>query len=190
MDSGHRTCPCCPSTSEDRDHILRCPAAERNQWKHKLLSDLSSACTTHHTYEPLKKLLLDAVRKWLYPGQDLYDIPQCTEYANELHPLIRTQTRIGIQNAHLYRIRQHLPTKNNSGQKWQVAIITLIWERWYDLWKLRNADVHGKDDATQAIAEKEIARRLARIYDQRNHMEPSAQSLLHPDIQTHLEQPT
>ena len=143
MDSGHRTCPCCPSTSEERDHILRCPAAERNQWRHKLLSDLSSACTTHHTYEPLKKLLLDAVRKWLYPGQDLYNIPQCTEYANELHPLIRTQTRIGwrqlfngrfcehwgdIQNAHLYRIRQNLPTTNNSGQKWQVAINTLIWE--------------------------------------------------------------
>ncbi len=28
------------------------------------------------------------------------------------------------------------------------------------------------------------------IYAQRNHMEPSVQALLDPDIQTHLEQPT
>jgi hypothetical protein len=56
--------------------------------------------------------------------------------------------------------------------------------------KLRNDDVHGKDAAAKAIAEKrEVSRRLTTIYDQRTDMEPSAQSLLFPDIRTHLEQP-
>jgi hypothetical protein len=59
------------------------------------------------------------------------------------------------------------------------------------LWIQRNADVHGKDEATRLIAEKrEMTRKLAWIYDQRNHMEPSAQALLFPDIRTHLEQPS
>jgi hypothetical protein len=60
--------------------------------------------------------------------------------------------------------------------------MTLIWERWHDLWKQRNADVHGKDEAAQAKAEKKKLQDAWRGYDQRNHMEPSAQSLLHPDI--------
>lgn len=205
MDKGKRTCPCCQSPTEDRDHILRCPTAERNRWRHTLLTKLSDACTTHHTYEPLKILLLDAVRKWLYPGSATYDYPQCDQYEIELHPLINTQTRLGwrqmfngrfcnqwedIQNTHLYQVRHHLPTKNNSGQRWQVAIITIIWEQWYDLWKMRNADVHGKDEVTRALAEKrETSRRLEMIYAQRIHMEPSAQALLFPNIRTHLEQP-
>jgi hypothetical protein len=86
LDKGQRTCPCCPSTHKDRDHILRCPSLERNRWRHALLAALSEVCSLHHTYEPLKQLLLDAVRQWLYPGQDLNAIPQWNQYAAELHP--------------------------------------------------------------------------------------------------------
>ena len=71
-----------------------------------------------------------------------------------------------------------------------MAIITVFWEQWYDLWKIRNADVYGKDEATRVQAEKrEVTRRLASIYDQRHNMEPSAQELLFPYLHTHLEQP-
>jgi hypothetical protein len=205
LDNGTRTCPCCPSPHEDRDHILRCPAPDRNKWRQKFLTKLSDICTTQHTYEPLKKLLIDAFRQWLYPGQEESDEPQCENYAAEMHVLIETQARIGwrqlfngrfckqwseIQDVHLHHIRRHLPTKNNSGHKWQIAIITVIWEEWHDLWKMRNGDVHGIDTATKAIAEKrDVSRRLTMIYEKRNHMEPSAQALLCPDIRTHLEQP-
>jgi hypothetical protein len=146
---------------------------------------------------------LEAVRQWFYPGQEPHPAPQGEHYALELHSLIEAQTRIGwrqlfngrfcrhwadIQTVHLYNIRNQLPTKNNSGHKWQIAIITVIWEAWYDLWIMRNADVHGEDEATRAVAAKrEVTRKLALIYDQRQHMEPSTQALLFPDIRTHLE---
>ena len=207
MDKGKRTCPSCASLHEDRDHILRCPSAERNKWRHKLLTTLTDVCTTHHTYRPLQDLLLEAVRQWLYPEPLLHNtLPQGGNYPMELRSLIDAQTRIGwrqlfngrfcqqwadIQNTHLYNIRHHLTTKNNSGQKWQVAIITVLWEEWHSLWVMRNEDVHGKDEASRALAEKrEVTRKLASIYDQRNHMEPSAQALLFPDIRTHLQQPS
>jgi exonuclease III len=205
IDKGKRTCPCCHHPKEDRDHILRCPARERNEWRQKLLKKLAETCSKQRTYAPLQKLLLDAVRQWLYPGQEPPDEPQSAQYAAEMHQLIETQTRIGwrqlfngrfskqwseIQNVHLNHIRRHIPWMKNTGQQWQVAIITVLWEEWHDLWKMRNSDVHGKDEATRAIAEnREVSRRLSMIYDQRHHMEPSAQSLLFPDIQTHLEQP-
>ena len=154
MDEGQRTFPCCASLHhEDRDHILRCPSAERNRWHRNLLTTLANACTTNHTYEPLKDLLLAAVRQWLYPEPESNDtIPQRENYALELQPLIDAQTRIGwrqlfngrfcqhwadLQNTHLYHIRHHLPTKNNYGQKWQVAIITVLWEEWHNLWVMK-----------------------------------------------------
>ena len=145
MDQGKRTCPCCTSAHEDRDRILRCPSAAHNQWRHKLLTTLTEACITHHTYEPLKNLLLEAVRQWLYPGQEPHQAPQGEHYALELRSLIAAQTRIGwpqlfngrfsrnwadIQSVHLFNIRNQLPNKNNSGHKWQIAIITVIWEAW------------------------------------------------------------
>ena len=119
LDKGQRTCPCCPSTNEDRDHIMRCPSSDRNKWRHKLLTTLSNACPTHHTYEPLKQLLLDSVRLWLYSGQEQDRVPNCDQYAVELHSLIISQTCIGwrqlfngrlssewgeVQNKHSYNI--------------------------------------------------------------------------------------
>ena len=144
MDKGMRTCPCCACTHEDHDHILRCPSSARDSWRAKLLDQLSSACGKHHTYAPLQALLLNAVRQWLYQDGNLPDaVPQCDDYAEELHSLIRVQTKIGwrqlfngrfclhwsnLQSEHLYHIRHHLPVKHKTGQKWQVAIITVFWK--------------------------------------------------------------
>ncbi|KAI2494428.1 hypothetical protein MHU86_20111 [Fragilaria crotonensis] len=205
MDKGKRTCPCCLSLHEDRDHILRCPTVARTSWRHKFLTKLAETCDNHYTYGPLRDLLLEAFRQWLDPDNPpLVQLP-LDRYPVALHPLLATQNSIGwrqlfngrfsqqwadLQNNHLFRNRHHLPTKNPTGHKWQVAIITVIWEQWYALWKMRNEDVHGKDEATRIIAERrEVTRRLSAIYDQRQHMEPSAQSLLYPDIRNHLEQP-
>ena len=52
---------------------------------------------------------------------------------------------------------------------------------------MRNADLHGHDKTTQAIAERQEAnRQLAAIYKMREHLEP-VQELLCTDLQTHLE---
>lgn len=205
QDQGQRTCPCCRALTEDRDHILRCPTPEREKWRTTFIRKIEEACNKRHTYMPLKMLLLNALKKWLYPGSTPHDEPQCVDYGEDMHQLIAEQTRLGwrqifngrfsqqwseLQNQHLYQIRHYLRNKNQSGHKWQVAIITVIWEQWYDLWTLRNADVHGKDVAAKALAEKrELRRRLELIYNRRAHMEPSAQDLLFQDITTHLEQP-
>jgi hypothetical protein len=204
MDNGKRTCPCCACSQEDRDHIIRCPSPARKAWREVIVEQLSTTCAKHHTFGPLQALLMNAIQLWLYPDDNPHDIiPQCADYAEELHPLIRAQTKIGwrhffngrfcvhwstLQSEHLYQIRHHLPVKNKTGHSWQVAIITVLWEQWYILWKLRNEDVHGKDTVSRAIADKrEVARGLSRIYDQRNHMEPSMQDHLHPDVETHME---
>ncbi|KAI2489505.1 hypothetical protein MHU86_25082 [Fragilaria crotonensis] len=126
---------------------------------------------------------------------------------NYILPLIDAQKRIGwrqlfngrfcqhwadIQNTHLYEIWNQF-TKDNPGKCGrQVTFIMVIWKEWHKLWIQRNADVHGKDEATRAInkEKQEMTRKLKWIYDQRNNMERSAQALLFPDVRTHLEQPS
>jgi hypothetical protein len=95
-----------------------------------------------------------------------------------------------IQDTYYFHQRDTLPVKKKTGTKWQTALIHEMWENWYELWKLRNSDVHGRDAATKAAAERrEVSRQLVEIYDMRNHMEPSAQALLCTSIREHLEQP-
>ena len=206
MDKGSRTCPCCDEINENRDHILRCPAVSRNQWRHALLEEVSTFCSSECTFPPLQSLLLDVLRQWLYCDTTTIYEPTVDNYPQHLHKLINLQTRIGwsqmfngrfctewseIQDAYYYRERATLPVKKKSGLTWQTGLINKIWDKWYDLWKMRNEDVHGKDMASKALAEKrEVKRQLEEIYEMKNHIEPSAQALLCADIRTHLEQPT
>jgi hypothetical protein len=132
----------------------------------------------------------------------------CQHHSPELHLLIRQQNQIGwrqlfhgrfsaewsrLQSDYYYRTRDERPGQIHkfTGTGWQVKIITALWKHWRTLWKQRNQDVFGHDAATIALAEtKEVKRRLVQIYDQRAHMEPSAQSLLCADIEAHFQQPT
>jgi hypothetical protein len=74
---------------------------------------------------------------------------------------------------------------------WQIGLIKLLWDKWQELWKRRNEDVHRKGMASKAAAEKrDVKRQLLEIYALKNHIEPSARALLCCDLPTHLEQPT
>ncbi|KAI2496026.1 hypothetical protein MHU86_18499 [Fragilaria crotonensis] len=98
MDKGKRTCPCCLSLHEDRDHILRCPTVARTSWRHKFLTKLAETCDNHYTYGPLRDLLLEAFRQWLDPDNPpLVQLP-LDRYPVALHPLLATQNSIDGDN--------------------------------------------------------------------------------------------
>ncbi len=151
---------------------------------------------------------MQSLREWLYhAGIDTYAPKNC-EYPDELQRLLRHQSQIGwrqlfngrfstewarIQDEYYYRTNtaRHENKKVLTGQKWQVKLITFIWEKWHKLWKMRNQDVHGKDATTIAQAEtRDVQRSLDVIYSKRMHMEPSAQALLCQDIRAHMRRPT
>ena len=206
LDKGSRTCPCCDEPTEDRDHILRCPAPARNQWRHALLQEVTDYCVSQCTFPPMQILLLDSLRQWLYSDPKVVYEPNLAQYPHHLHKLITMQSRIGwrhlfngrfcqewseIQGDYYFRERTTLPTKKQTGFSWQTGLINTIWDKWHILWKSRNEDVHGKDLASKALAEKqEVKRRLVEIYSIQNQLQPSVRALLCDDIRTHLEQPT
>ena len=108
----------------------------------------------------MKALLMDALRKWLYSDITTIYEPIWNQYPTHLHTLIAAQNRIGwqqvfngrfckrwreLQDEYYYRERATIPTKKKSGLTWQTGLINMIWDKWYELWKMRNSNVHGKD---------------------------------------------
>ena len=80
--------------------------------------------------------------------------------------------------------------KQRTGQRWQQAIIGEIWNQWFEVWKMRNADLHGDTETTKTRAEREDVERMLRdIYDLRAQMEPSVQQLLCQELMDHFAKP-
>jgi hypothetical protein len=73
-----------------------------------------------------------------------------------------------------------------SGTSWTSEIIVSLWDQWYKVWTLRNANIHGHDKATRAKHQIEVdQRRLQTIYQNRQHLEPSIQDLLFATAEDH-----
>jgi hypothetical protein len=163
MDKGKRQCPTCSHTLENRDHIIRCPHPTRNKWRHALLTALHESCLTLFTYNPLRELLEDSTRVWMYDDAPVGQAFIVNEfrYPIEMRLLIRQQNNIGwcqlfhgrfstewsrLQGDYYYRTRDDRPGQNYkfTGDGWQVSIITFLWKQWRVLWKQRNQDVHGR----------------------------------------------
>jgi hypothetical protein len=43
--------------------------------------------------------------------------------------------------------------KKQTGHRWQVSIIGILWDQWWVLWESRNPDLHGEDARSRAQAE-------------------------------------
>ena len=122
-------------------------------------------------------------------------------YEDEYRRLILSQNSIGWKHLFMGRFSNDWaahqddfyftnpginPKKRRSGERWQVAIIGVVWESWNEVWKTRNQDVHGADATqTATIERRDVLRSLRRIYDKRRMYEPSSQELLMKDIRDH-----
>ncbi|KAI2499252.1 hypothetical protein MHU86_15239 [Fragilaria crotonensis] len=92
-----------------------------------------------------------------------------------------------LQDEYYARQAHSIDTKRSIGMRWQVAIISTIWQQWFLLWYMRNKVLHGVDSRSQAQAERRVVERtLIDIYDIRHQMEPSVQELLNRDITDHF----
>jgi hypothetical protein len=81
-----------------------------------------------------------------------------------------------VQDAYYARKAHSTETKRQTGQTWQTAIISCIWQQLFLLWTIRNQALHGADSRLQAqAARREVERQLTDLYDLCNHMEPSVQ---------------
>jgi hypothetical protein len=155
-DEGNRKCPLCSDPNEHCDHILCCKHQTRETWRRTYLREISTYCQHANTCPQILQLLITVFGQW-FNGDNSPQI-LLRQYPPELHHLIRSQQIIGWR--HLFQghfanaweeaqKRYHeriFPNQQYTQAKWQVGLITKIWDQWYLLWTQRNNDVYGKDE--------------------------------------------
>jgi hypothetical protein len=158
MDGGTHKCVACRSCDETTDHILRCGAGSRREWRTEWWAAVESFHEVHAAHPLLKHLFREAMSQWF--EADAPDIVSPFLFPPEVRQLILSQNAIGwrqilrgrfslewqrIQNAYYMQHRRKLSFKRTRA-RWQQQLIITIWEEWYRLWTVRNGEASTWDD--------------------------------------------
>ena len=163
------------------------------------MSNLIKQCETLDTRPYLQEILISSLDCWM--RQIPFDH---SGFPEEYQLLCREQGKIGwrqlfngrlsnewarLQDNHLHITNQHQGKED--GNLWSVSISCKIWSSWYEIWEIRNKDVHGHDE----IAQNQIMRRsallhLQEIYDMRDQMLPCDRDILMESCEVHSTKPT
>ena len=204
MDGGTRRCLACKTCDEMADHILRCSENARSEWRRTTFwREVDAFHQNFETHPLLRYVFREGMMAWLDPGAD--DSISPILFPQEVRRLISSQNAIGwrqifrgrfslewqaIQNEYYLKHKRKSSYKR-TGDRWQQQFIKVIWEAWYQLWSLRNGEVHGNTAATRVQAQRrEVERQLTDISASRGFMEPEVRVLLAEDGEHQSQQPT
>ena len=189
-------CPSCPQNPETNDHILQCRATSRQKWRETTTRKLQHYLQHTIKSDPtLCDILRDGIQRW---HNNLPQI-QPHRYPTSYHTLIRSQNNIGW--AHLYRarwsihwstqhksfaIRNSLPPDQTDGKAWVRSVGRLLLNFWFDLWKLRNLERHGRDEEEQLAHRKAITdSQIEELYSYRNNTMPTDRAMYCLTLEEH-----
>jgi hypothetical protein len=111
-------------------------------------------------------------------------------------PLLNSQRTIGWYQIFLARMSvdwgkrqsvflalQDIPDDHFTGDKWTVAICTVIMTSWLELWDARNKDRHGADSSEKSLKLREQAlREIDSLYSSKNKVLQRDQNIFSEDI--------
>jgi hypothetical protein len=163
-----KLCPCCKTSEETTDHLLRC---ETNPAHLMSLRQLRRDIVTGDTH-PIRYLLVEGIEHWTHSSQKF--TPVLSQYPLHLQETIgkalESQDRIGWREAAsgflsrhwslLASCDMHVPGKlaMSDGAKRMRTCISAIYDHATRIWKARNGVLHSKDDDEQYhIRSKEVA---------------------------------
>ena len=203
MDGGNRRCIGCGTCDETTDHIFRCSAPSRENWRATWWAKLDAFHSEHGTHPLLRYVLREAITQWFQPGAP--EKLSTIVFPQEVRNLIQQQNAIGwrqifrgrfsgkwqrLQNAYYFRHNKKKSAFKRTGERWQKTLVLVIWDSWFDLWSIRNGEIHGTTRSTRAEAERrEVVRQLTELYAARQFMEPQVQEMLDEDQETQLQRP-
>jgi hypothetical protein len=198
-----RKCPACGTADKTKDHIIRCDSPSRSTWRVSLWEAIDKFHSDYRTAPVLVYVFRSAMEEWLQSDADVVLSP--ASYPTEVRGLLIQQNAIGwrqtfcgrfsiewsrIQQAYYSKHRSKTDIPHRDGLQWQVKLTILLWDQWRKVWKVRNQEVHGHDDAERASAERaNLASELREVYDQRHNLEPQVEALLHQNEHDHMRRP-
>ena len=141
-----RKCPACGTADETRDHIIRCSATLRLQWRGKLWEAIHKFHNEYRTEPLLINVLRSALEEWLQCDSDITVSPILFP-SEEVRDLITQQNVIGwcqllngrfakewsrLQQQYYHKHRNKAENNRRDGGKWQIQLILSLWDQWAD----------------------------------------------------------
>ena len=192
-------CPACLHIVETDWHILSCP--RRSLWRNDLLKTLGDTLEAHHTQPDIALIMLQGIRGALSNQRFQMN-------SNNREPsfcmLVNSQNRIGWQHMLKGRFSHHWtqiqgrhifedPTLNSEKQTaegWMKQVLHALWSSLWQVWLIRNEDLHGrdKDEAERKRLEK-LRPRVSALYATRDSLLATDKSIfdlpMHQRLQQH-----
>jgi len=190
-------CPSCPCEREDRDHVYQCNHHDRAVWRRKSLQEIRKVCQNLQTAPELTDILLEGLaacynnspfpnNKYSQRFDKLFDEQNIIGWRQLINGRI-TKEWAHLQHQHL--AKNNLIDKFRTGQTWSIQIICTIWTQWYQVWKIRNDVIHGKDRSTREQATKlRLKFKLEQLYALKSEvLRKHRNKFFEHDIETHLQ---
>jgi hypothetical protein len=191
-------CKACNTSAETNGHMLRCTNNDYQLWRVSLTKSMIIYCQSIKTDPVLTELLIHGLEA------STLNVP--VEFRSDsdayMH-LVNTQGKIGwnnfikgrfcndwdnIQAAYLRQIKE-TSTKLRANL-WSARIIAFIWEKWNDLWVLRNSYHHGSSIADKQTRQKEkAASELEYLYTLRGRVQYQNLDVFRESLEVHLTEP-
>ena len=192
----HR-CPSCDQEFETDDHMFQCTHLLRQQWRIKLLRDLTD---TFGSFLDPALLTIARIGLQSYFDNSEPDFSERFPVHGTTAPycdLIDQQTRIGWDHFIRGKISKHWGIKQYSyakrfqlldvSKQWQNRLVRFMANSAFRLWEIRNGCRHGIDTATKQAAQQEQAHRELRcLYGLRDQVLPQDRALFHDSVDDHL----
>jgi hypothetical protein len=168
-------CPACIQTTEDAWHILTCD--KRQEWRNEFITSLNDTLHIQQTQPDLKLILMQGIRggftdptfqmntdnretrfKYLIDAQNIIGWNQIFKGRFSHHWL-------QCQQVHIY-LDPDTDSRKQSGEIWLKRILNCIWTSLWQVWLIRNDDLHGRDrqQREQKRIEK-LAPRIIALYE-------------------------
>jgi hypothetical protein len=146
----HAECPRC-AAFETTKHVLLCQAPKAQQQRDASIATIRTWLTKIHTLPDLQHAILTGLQQWrqqLPPLQPSYDWPG-------INDIVLRQNRLGwrafIEGAILldWAAKQQeyydWLQRKNTGKRWIITLIKLLWELSWNMWDQRNGELHNPE---------------------------------------------
>jgi hypothetical protein len=189
-------CPACSTPYEDNDHVITCPHPTRSIWRDSITKKILQ-------YRPKESnpYLLDILRDGISRYHRNLPPINPAQYPLPYRTLIERQNSIGWD--HLYRgrwshewtnlqddyARRQGHTLAATSATWLLGLGRLLIDEWLVLWKLRNEQRHGRDQAKHSqIRELVLRNELQHLYTYRTQVCHIDRHIFHESAEMHLTQ--
>jgi len=174
-------CPRCSCLTEDKEHVLRCPAEEAKAKWNQAIEELDNWMRATKTHPQLCQDIIMGLQHW-HDDQPISRMPTKGSLARESQDNIGWGVALEGCVSLQWREEQDRFWKafksRKSSKRWTTKLIKhLILTAW-DMWQHRNKALHESKQNKQEIVEDNINQQIQQVYAQDTSQFPQAARLL------------